>query len=304
MVTLLSIHLKRLYPNWDIIQKHIEYHPEEIFVTDKYKKTPLHYLFLQRSKLPPLFLVKNVVTRYPEATTKQDNLQQTPFLLACWSNASIEILALLLEENLEAAWVPDIQMRYPVEILAGNWLCDHNRDKIELLLQAFPKCRSFKSSSSLYPSVNNSSPLLHIACASPTPLEIIEDLIEIYPDMITKEDEFGNLPLFYAVCNSNIDFEILELLLLHNRNALQIRNKQGALALHLAIENNAKHWKYIFQAYPNAVYLTHEQNCLLPFMIAASSVKCNDDDDDDERTVISFNTLYELLLLSPDLLKV
>ena len=304
MATLLSIHLKRLYPNWNIVEKHTEYHPEEMSIIDEYKKTPLHYLF-RRPKHVPFFIVQKFIKHYPDATKQQDNFHQTPFLLACWSKAPIEILKLLLDEYVEAAWVPDVQMRYPIEILADNNCNKEIWEKIKLLLNVFPKCsHNFQSSNSFHSSIRNSAPsLLHIACASPTPFEIIQYIIEIHPDMMSKQDEFGNIPLFYAVSNPNIDFKIIEHLLLHdhNQNSLQIRNNQGALALHLAIENNMKYWKHIFDAYPDAIYLKHDQSDLLPFMISASIV--NENDVFDESSLVSFNTLYELILLSPDLIK-
>ena len=302
MVTLLSIHLKRLYPDWSTIQKYVEYSPNEVFFIDEYKKTPLHYLF-RRPNLAPTFVVHSFITIYPEAAMKQDLLHQTPFLLACWSNAPLQVLHLLLDVNVEAAWIPDNQMRYPIDVLARS-CCQQNLRKIELILNAFPKCKRFKFCSNLHPSIIEASSFLHKACASPTPLQIIEFMIKTYPDMTSAQDELGNIPLFYAAANSAIEREVLALLIENNPKSLEMTNKKGDLALHVAIENGVRHWKYLFKSYPNAIKLEHEQSGLLPFMIAASTVRCNCDNDLCKSRLASFNTLYELILLSPDSIKV
>ncbi|KDO31520.1 hypothetical protein SPRG_03446 [Saprolegnia parasitica CBS 223.65] len=85
----------------------------------------------------------------------------------------------------------------------------------------------------------------------------LADLAENLPHSIMVADEFGMLPLHWAVTEPAVPLGILELLIKVFPEACETKNLSGMLPLHVAISNKlpALHLNVLVQACPDAVFV-------------------------------------------------
>jgi len=96
---------------------------------------------------------------------------------------------------------------------------------VRLLIQRYPQVTQMRYSQQVFV---HSRLLLHTACEYCAPLETIQLLLEIYPNGISLENEYGELPLHSACSSTNPSLETIELLISRYPDAL------GTPAYHLA----------------------------------------------------------------------
>lgn len=77
---------------------------------------------------------------------------------------------------------------------------------------------------------------LHVACRNQPPVDIVEIMLMVAPDMIFWADSFGWLPLHYA-CANGTEIEVAQLLLDAYPDSSLTTDKRGRTPLHFALGN-------------------------------------------------------------------
>jgi ankyrin repeat protein len=99
-------------------------------------------------------------------------------------------------------------------------------DVIEFLIEMDPKM--------VQETIESNIPLLHWACSTNAPLDVIKDILSVYPDAIKICDErLGYLPLHFA-CYYKASIEIIEFLIQIYPESIQKIDKEGKVPLHIS----------------------------------------------------------------------
>jgi Ankyrin repeats (3 copies) len=95
---------------------------------------------------------------------------------------------------------------------------------------------------------------LHWVFSSNSPLDVIQLLVETWPDTVKEKNNNGSLPLHYA-CHYNAPLDVMQFLVKMWPNAVKAKNRYGFLPLHYACFHNAPLdvIQLLVETWPNAV---------------------------------------------------
>jgi ankyrin repeat protein len=97
---------------------------------------------------------------------------------------------------------------------------------------------------------------IHLACSNSAPKDVVESLLNAYPEGCLAKDGSGSHPLHLA-CEKALGLEIVSLLLKKSRKAARVKDEIGRLPLHLACASgaNSEVVKALMDAYPQSCYM-------------------------------------------------
>jgi ankyrin repeat protein len=112
---------------------------------------------------------------------------------------------------------------------------------------------------------------IHVACASPASLPVIQRLLDVYPDGCKKQDKRGSLPLHMACRIANSPPAIIQLLLRVYPDGAQFQDSDCRLPLHWACHVRSTCEATVaslLHAFPDAAQLSESKYGYLPLHIA------------------------------------
>ena len=176
--------------NWNRALIHCQQYPMDArYVDGDTHETPLHVACQLHS---PVFLIRQLLQVYPEAATMLTRYGNSPLHLACKSNASIDVIRCLIQAKPETASLVSKWGKTPVSTL---WDCRSNHPslfwgKVRVLLEGIADARG--------------SPgfLVHAAVSlqsSGCPISVLQYALDECPDIISRTDPNGLLPIHLAV---------------------------------------------------------------------------------------------------------
>jgi len=182
----------------------LEKYPEAARVTNDYYQSPLHLACCSGNHRNSLSLrvIRLLLKYYPTAAQLADEEGFTPLHLACQSGASVGILEALTQGSSAVASAATRSMEKPLHLAARN--CT-STDAVRFLLRLDPSQASAVDK-------NHQTPL-HKACMAPTvSLQLVELLLEAYPDAIHVHDIREERPYDVAQRNGSASPIVLQLL--------------------------------------------------------------------------------------------
>ena len=97
-------------------------------------------------------------------------------------------------------------------------------------------------------------------CADKQDVDIVEELIQVYPEALTTADGGGFIPLHRAVHRKAPNLNVLKLLLRYAPESAMVKTTNGNLPLHWAVHQDyptLEVVKLIYNAYPSAVHVAN-----------------------------------------------
>ena len=171
------------------------------------------------------WFVRNLLDQYPDFGGRTDVMGNTPLHAACANQASKEVLEVLIEKCPAAVTKEGRDQLLPLHCACSLQTSRHTC--IECGLPWF---------------------------TDPPAKDVIEFLLQLYPEAAQKKDVSGKLPLHYA-CSRQVSRDGMELLLQAYPNAVQETCAQGMLPLHYACSNIAPQdvIELLVKTYPTAL---------------------------------------------------
>ena len=139
---------------------------------------------------------------------------------------------------------------------------------------------------------NSGKLLIHVACQTKAPVEVLAMLAEFDPATLQIADYTGALPLHECCCGVVDDSSVRYLVEHGGVGTLAARNREGALPLHLLCGSTNLSWRtvhYLIQLLPGSVSMGTNAG-IYPFMIAAATNSS------------SLSVVYNLLRANPGLM--
>ena len=207
--TVLSLMLSAHHVRWLMVEERIARHKEEVSQCNSGGGSVLFQALSRRTEdYPPFSVVRSLLQAYPAAIWEFHYDGKTSLLeIACWKLASLETLELLIKarpsvkqdsEAIHALWMSYCRQyggeHAFLEVLNSDsqeaWLIG---SKFHLVLQ-------YITAEKLLPCT------LHTAAATPScSVDLFRFLCEQLPNQIRQKDEFGRLPLHYALDTAEDD---------------------------------------------------------------------------------------------------
>jgi len=249
-----------LQRQWTQVQTQCLASPLEASTLDGRGRTCLHAVCVKK---PPVAVISAIIRacgRHGESILERDKHGRTPLAIAISSNASLEVIALLLRNCPRAAAVSDHAGLLPLHLACSCY--DGGKVTLaRLLLEVYPEGAVRESNdgrTALHVAIKavESLDLIHvIVSASPksfimegcglNPLfialrrncspEIVKVLVQGYPEVAYSRDRCESLPLRRAV-EARSSLETLELLAVSPRTVLDADRSMGKTALHSALD--------------------------------------------------------------------
>jgi len=168
--------------------------------TVRWRSLPIH---LACEKQPPVDVLFNLVSLYPDGIGQKNYGGDLPIHIACREGASKEVINfMIVHDPFESTSQRDCEGRLPLHLAARDGT---DIKVIEGLLEINAKAARETDDFGLLP--------LHWACSKNAPVEIVEKLIDAYPYGIETRDTWGRTPLVLMKMNKSKDkAKIVELL--------------------------------------------------------------------------------------------
>jgi ankyrin repeat protein len=251
--------------------------PEAVRHANRDGNLPLH--FFAAGKQSPEFC-RILIEAYPgsERITTV-NHGTLPFHLACQFNtvATAKYLHQLYPESIDVAANDGYHpIHYAIFGLKNRSNLKEGIEVVRFLLGCNPAALS-----------STGQTPLHIACLSEhTTLNVVQLLIDAFPDSVRHEDNGGSMPLHCLCANNNLDEEvrmdILKLLVERCPESVRHTNRCDRLPIHIAAAHQSPEFcRVLIEAYPGSERISNGHG--LPFHVACF---CN--------TVATAKYLYQL----------
>ena len=311
----------------DVVQVVLDAFPNAIMATDGEGWTPLHVAFLYGAdEQTALMLIKRGGI---QVAGMQSRLVGSPLHVACRHGVTTAVLQELLKANPKMASVANQSGTKPGTLLWYEFAKHPNNEQtvMGLLLNQPIDTRDPGIVQLMYRVLlllnamtgrdTEGSPqpvsLVHEVVTYQTQLgisNVIPLVVRLHPEQLSYIDAHGNLPLHIAACTSvektrqryrrfqSVD--AVSVLVDAYPQAASIANRDGRLALHLALERGKRTWNEgiskLLDAAPRALMTRDVKTHFYPVQLAALNTRDKDD-------LESLNTVLELLLAWPPVLK-
>ncbi len=238
---------------------------------------PLHLAAMTQS---PEFC-RTLIEAYPGSERMTTGTGKLPFHLACQYN-TVATVKYLYQLHPESVHVATNNGAYPIQctIILGLKNRSNLKDGIEVvkfLLDCNPDALS-----------STGETPLHVACGNENvTLNMVQLLIDAFPDSLRHEDDKGLMPLHTLCNNKNLDDEvavdILKLLLERCPESVRHAARNGNLPIHIAARYHSPDFcRTLIETYPGSERMTNDSGDL-PFHFVC---QCN--------TVATAKYLYQL----------
>ncbi len=103
---------------------------------------------------------------------------------------------------------------------------------------------------------------LHFACNLPNDIQIIQYLVEKYPEALKLKDAYGNLP-FHSACCDDAPLEVVRYLHEKYPEAIKIVGLDDDLPVHMACHKNAslEVVAFLLSLFPESIEATNNKGC-------------------------------------------
>ena len=335
IITPLIAALRRCAP-FRVVKTFLAVNTTVASMLDSHERTPLHnycYAGCARS----VEITKLLVNAFPNACSLLDSSNLTPLQYACASreHASADVLRVLLEADASSICRFTNHDQCPMILWCDSfhqdlpWGCCSNDTFFEGTKGKHPSYFMHGDLDEFYNGLRlllktatdgNISldyeyrywKILHAGLKVPFAFSpIARYLIMAFPDQVYERDENGDLPLHILVSKekyyigSNFQKCMLELLLIIFPKSINLPNKEGRMALNIALENGC-YWyqgvKTLVEAEPRALLVIDCTTYLYPFMQAAiyhTTQKVKQEEGEELRKL---ETIYHLILEAPHVL--
>jgi ankyrin repeat protein/serine/threonine protein kinase len=158
-----------------------------------------------------------------------------PIHIASRRNASIEVINQLIANAPDSLKDRDAEGCYPLSIAIVSL---SSPECIQAIVQAWPEACKFHHKK-FREDCNNEFPL-HLCAQNNIHVNVLLDIVEMYPVALRAENKQGNPPIHLACMNSS-SLDVINALLELAPDVCSILNNNGYNALHVAIMNRAPH---------------------------------------------------------------
>ena len=300
--------------SWHKAVRHCRAHPTDASYQDGDNlETPLYLACLSR---PPVRLVRSLLQAFPAGAETTSRNGDLPIHVACRYNASIEVLRALVNDHVGTVGISSKWGATAVRALwDGRDTIESNRaeENYETVFWKKMHCLLRALATSRQQSQGQSTEILYMVHAVVAmgslgyPSEVLEYVLQTYPEQVSQKDGMGQLPLHIAVGPSQWSNRsrrkykpreqqaIIKLLRRYAESAqcLDPNEPVGRYPLHTALANR-HHWgggiKELFQNAPFAASLVDPVTGVYPFQLAAVPVR---------DTAIDLDSVYQLLRVHP-----
>jgi ankyrin repeat protein len=191
----------RYSSSMQVILRLVTKYPEAACINDSEGWTPLHYLFRYRGAEVTVEIAELFLNAFPAALTSQTiNGGRTPFILACRSSSSMQVILRLVTKCPEAACINDSEGWTPLHTLLKLRGAEVTVAIVELFLNACPESLASQTTGGFTP--------LHLACLY-TPMKVIQLLIQRDPTQLEYVTNKGSTVLRFACTNNALPDETL-----------------------------------------------------------------------------------------------
>jgi ankyrin repeat protein len=215
----------------------VDLHPDGLHAKDSHGNLPLHLALQERCNTK---VIEYLTRECPWAVRVKNEDGNLPLHLALLHKASIDTIELLLHQFLQGAEVEG-KHGLPLTIATFNGL---DLPVVQLLAQVNPNALTTACLDGNLP--------LHLSVTSNN-VEVVDWLASIKTCTLEVCNKQGHYPLHTAITRE-CSFEMIQLLLDHFPQACQFADKNGNLPMHLALQYNMS--KEVIQmlvdAYPTA----------------------------------------------------
>jgi hypothetical protein len=194
--------------------------------------------------------IVDIYDSYPESVMATDGNDELPLQVAVSHDAEFQIVYFILMEYPEAATRCTSLREYPIIYRLIHHMVDPTI--IKSILAAHPDAASVSK---------YSAKPLHIAISRAYQYrerygenDLVEVVLEAYPDSVQKPDKYGRLPLQLALLK-HVKCKVVQEIFNKYPEAASVVDLKGTLPLHTAIYERATHSiiRKICDAYPEAV---------------------------------------------------
>jgi len=177
--------------------------------------------------------VKSIINKYPQLCRERDKYCALPLHYAAFYEAPLQVVELLVACYPEARVAQDDEGDTPLHKVFKKELDTTDPEVDKLLIS--PEAARIRNCFGELP--------LHCYFGSdPSNLQVLQMLVQAFPDSIRALDNHNNTPLHHVSERMwNDDMQILRFILESYPGAAKIANSQGELPLHLAFEYDGGH---------------------------------------------------------------
>lgn len=215
---------------------------------------------------PSMEVVRCLYNFYPRMASAKDNDGEVPLHYAARYSESIEMIQFLLQSNPSATKIRGEGNLVPLQNALFNE-SPHRVQIVKCLLDADPSAAKIINS--------DGDSLFHLAIDQECGKDLLQHLIQVYPEGVSVQNDVGQLPLHAACFTKDMPrtLENVELLLKVNPDAARVTNIYGHVPAHIAAElSTPEVLKRVVDAYPEGIYLAcAEDNNNTPLIKAITS---------------------------------
>lgn len=205
-------------------------------------------------------MLQLVMNAYPDGIRQKDGRPSLPLSLAVDFDVPFDCFRLILSRYPDAARVRE---EWDVSLPLHQCL-EHGKSEalVSSLLDVYPQAASTNT--------RFRETALHLACNGGFSLAIVRRLYQLYPEAVTVQDTCTELPLHSACEAVSSSVQVVEFLLEKYPEGAQSRNEWGRLPLHCAARKaSTEVVQFLIEIYSNAVHVT-DNHGLLPLHWACS----------------------------------
>lgn len=198
---------------------------------------PLHFLSAFNA---PLECIQKCYKLNPDALRDSSSSSGTPFHLACNGKVAIKVSRYFASQDADSLLLLNHAKRTPLHMAV---LSNADSELVALLTEACPKAAELKD-------LTGSTPLDLAVSAKEPDIDVIEDLISVYPDAICQG------ALHSAIANIALSADILKMLMLKRPKCLKYVDDDGNTPFHFAAlhKRSYKEIKVMARKYPKGLH--------------------------------------------------
>jgi hypothetical protein len=281
---------------WKAFVERCREEPHKLTWVRPHGQNLLHIICTRR---PDVQSVMEFVEIYPQALLKEDKDGCLPIHMAMTNGASHQVISTLISHATATVLHTNKWHYHPLD-----WIW--RRCKYELLsVEREDFCEEetiWKSISIMVQAASDQSgalqdgSMLHMAMDFKCPIDLVEYIINKFPNMTNEKDSMGRIPLARAFSSTQTpSVDAIRLLLKANPATAMVADSYGRLPFHLAIFRQIS-WDSglhdLFNAAPLVLLVIDPITNLLPFQLIASVMN-------GEETDLTLSDIYEVLSRCP-----
>jgi ankyrin repeat protein len=251
----LPIHIECLHGyRIDVLSEMINSRPEILSMANSTGYLPLHSLLMnpfwnRSSSVASIELLLNAFPQALREKTKNDN---TPLHIECSNQHRDEVISQLVDLYPDAVNIPNGDGHLPIHLSLKNQY--PSNASAQLLINTFSSSQADNEEN--YP--------LHIECSHKYNGEYISQLIESYPEALSKYNRYGYLPLHLILKNKSSSITSAQLIINAFPESTRRKDNEGNYPLHIECGYQCRFEviSQLIELCPDALLQTNQQRNL------------------------------------------